>query len=223
MGRRTGWLMPLLALALVLSGACVFGGDDGTEEPEATATPAKPSPEDALGKWVADNRSVGFIPSCGDAQPGVDVGKLCATLVGERGPRRAYALGPTFSEPTALAFVEDSADGWVVLSVNNRDPSRPQVPGIDWPLVVGDAVVMIGLGEGECLRIREQPTQEAAQLDCRPDGTQAIIQEGPIEAETITWWRIAGEGFNGWAAGTWLRLPEAIQQALNPPTPTATP
>lgn len=220
--RRSLWLILLCTLAIAISACGVLGGSEGEDEPEATPTPAKPTAEDALGRWVSENRSVGFIPNCGDARPGVDVGKLCATLVGERGSRRAYALGPTFSEPTALAFVEDSTDGWVIVSVNNRDPSRPQVPGIDWPLDVGDAVVLIGLGEGECLRIREQPTQQANQLDCQPDGATAIIQEGPVEAETITWWRIAGEGFNGWAAGTWLRLPEAIEQALNPPTPTPT-
>ena len=56
-----------------------------------------------------------------------------------------------------------------------------------------------------------------------PDGTTAIVQEGPVDAETFTWWRIAGDGFNGWAAGTWLRLPEAIAQALQPATATATP
>jgi hypothetical protein len=210
-------LLTMLAVAL-LSAACGLGG--GSDSPKATATPSRPSAEDAIGKWVAENRSVGFIPNCPDAKPGVDVGKLCATLLGERGKRRAYALGPTFSEATALAFVEDAADGWTVLSVTNRDPSRPQVPGIDWPLEVGDGVVMVGLGEGECLSIREQPTQQAKRVDCKLDGTQAIIQEGPVMAETITWWRIAGEGFNGWAAGTWLRLPEAIAQALNPPTPT---
>jgi hypothetical protein len=217
--RQRTWLLALLISLTIAAGACVFGGG-GDDGPDAPPTPTTPSAEDALGQWVSENRSVGFIPSCGDARPGVDVGKLCSTLVGERGPRRAYALGPTFSEPTALAFVEDSADGWIVLSVNNRDPSRPQVPGIDWPLVVGDAVVFVGLGEGECLSIREQPTQEAMRVDCRPDGTTAIIQEGPVDAETITWWRVAGEGFTGWAAGTWMRLPEAIAQALNPPTPT---
>ena len=220
-GLRAGVLACALLVVATAAAACgVIGGGDGDDTPEATPTPAKPGPEDALGAWVAENRSVGFIGNCADARPGVDVGKLCATFAGERGPRRAYHLGPTFSEATALAFVEDTADGWVVLSVDNRDPSQPTVPGIDWPLEIGDAVVMIGLGEGECLSIREQPTQQSARIDCRPDGTQAIIQEGPIEAETITWWRIAGEGFVGWAAGTWLRLPEAIAQALNPPTPT---
>jgi hypothetical protein len=54
-----------------------------------------------------------------------------------------------------------------------------------------------------------------------PDGTEGIIQEGPVDAETFTWWRIAGDGYSGWAAGRWLRLPEAIADALNPPvTPT---
>jgi len=210
----------LALLAAMLFAACGVLGGDGEDTPEATPTPAKPGPEDALAQWVSDNRSVGFVGECGNAQPGVDVGKLCATFAGERGPRRAYYLGPTFSEATALAFLEDTADGWVVLSVRNNDPSQPSIPGIDWPLEAGDAVVFIGLGEGECLSIREQPTQQSQRLDCRPDGTRAIIQEGPVEAETITWWRVAGEGFVGWAAGTWMRLPEAIAQALNPPTPT---
>ena len=87
------------------------------------------------------------------------------------------------------------------------------MPGIAWPLQVGDQVVVIGLGESDCLRIREQPTQQGKQLNCVPDGTKAIVQEGPTEAETFTWWRIAGDGFNGWAAGTWLRLPDAVAAA----------
>jgi hypothetical protein len=55
-----------------------------------------------------------------------------------------------------------------------------------------------------------------------PDGTRAIVQEGPTEAETFTWWKIAGDGFNGWAANNWLRLEDAIAAALQPqatPTP----
>ena len=55
-----------------------------------------------------------------------------------------------------------------------------------------------------------------------PDGTKAIVQEGPVEAETFTWWRIAGDGFNGWAAGAWLRLQDEIARVLQP-TPAATP
>lgn len=202
----------------VLGAAC--GG--GSSKPTATPTANVPGALDVLGDWVRANRNVDFIGDCAGAKTGVDVGKVCSAQLGTRGTRAAYGIGPTFSEGTALAILEQKADGWSVLSVTNRDPSAPAVPGINWPLQVGDQVIVIGLGEPDCLRIREQPTQQGKQLACQYDGTKAIIQEGPVEAETFTWWRIAGDGFNGWAAGTWLRLPEAIAQALATPVP-ATP
>jgi hypothetical protein len=209
----------LAAVFLVIGAVSCAGGDD---TPDATPTPEKPGPEQALADWVAANRNVNFIADCAEAQRPSDIGKLCALQIGERGTRRAYALGPTFSEPTALAILEETPEAWTVLSVTNRDPSAPNVPGIPWPLQPGDAVLIIGVGEDDCLRIREQPTQAAAQTNCMPDGTRAIVQEGPVDAETFTWWRIAGDGFNGWAAGTWLRLEDAIAAALNPPA-TETP
>jgi hypothetical protein len=210
-------LASVSTLAIILA-AC--GGGDDT--PKATPTPEKPGPEQVLGQWVAENRNVTFIPNCGDAQEGVDVGKLCATLVGERGTRRAFALGPTFSDPTALAILEEKPEGWEILSVTNRDPSQGEIPGIPWPLQAGDRVVVIGLGENDCLSIRKDPSQQGERLNCMPDGTRAIVQEGPTEAETFTWWKIAGDGFNGWAANNWLRLEDAIAAALQPqatPTP----
>jgi hypothetical protein len=209
--------VPVLLCAAVLFAAACGGG--GSSKPAATPTPKIPGPLDALADWVRANRNVDFVGDCSSAKPGVDVGKTCSALLGTRGTRSAYSIGPTFSEGTALAILEQGADGWTVLSVTNRDPSAPAVPGIAWPLQVGDQVIVIGLGDPDCLRIREQPTQQGKQLGCEYDGTKAIVQEGPVEAETFTWWRIAGDGFNGWAAGTWLRLPEAIAQALASPTP----
>jgi hypothetical protein len=198
------------ALFVVLS--VVAGCSGGTKVPSATPTPETPGPEVAIGEWVRGNRNVDFIGLCQNARPGVDVGKLCTNELGSRGNRRAYALGPTFSEPTAIVMVEQADDGtWKVLSVTNRDPSQASIPGIDWPLEVGDEVVVIGVGD--CLNIREQPTQQGKQLNCVPDGTKAIIQDGPKDAETFRWWRIAGDGFNGWAAGAWLRLPDAVAAA----------
>jgi len=208
-------------LALASLAAACSGGKSKT--PAATPTPAEPGPVDVIGDWVRTNRNVDFIGECSAAKPGVDVGKLCVALAGTRGTRQAYYLGPTFSESTALALLEHTPAGWSVLSVKNRDPSAGGVPGIDWPLQVGDSVIIIGLGENDCLRVRDQPTQQGKQLNCMPDGTKAIVQEGPVDAETFTWWRIAGDGFNGWAAGTWLRLPEAIAQALQPATAAPTP
>lgn len=217
--------MRILSIAtLVLIGALAAGAcGGGSSKPASTPTPRVLGPLDALADWVRVNRNVDFVGECASAKPGVDVGKTCATLVGTRGTRRAFSLGPTFSDSTALAILEQKPDGWTVLSVKNRDPSAPSVPGIAWPLQVGDQVIVIGLGDPDCLRIREQPTQQGKQLACMPDGTKAIVQEGPVDAETFTWWRIAGDGFNGWAAGTWLRLPEAIAQALATPVPPPVP
>jgi hypothetical protein len=208
------------ALALTLTAAgCGFvgGGDDG---PDATSTPALPGPEDAIAGWVAENRSLAYVGDCSKAQRGPDTGKLCTTQIGERGTRRAYVLGPTFADPTALAIVEDGPQGWTIYSVENN-AGGDDIPGIDWPLEAGDRVIVIGLGENDCLSVREQPTQQAMRTICIADGTTAIIQEGPVEAEGFTWWRISGDGIEGWAAGTWLRLEEAIRDALNP-QPTAT-
>jgi hypothetical protein len=208
-------LAAVCAAALAFAAACGGESDAGDD---ATPTPEVPGALDAIAEWVRANRNVDFVGACASAREGIDVGKLCVNEVGRRGTRIAYSLGPTFSEPTALAIVEESAEGAVVLSVENIDPNE-SVPGIAWPLQVGDRVIVIGLGESDCLRIREQPTQQGAQITCIGDGAEAIIQEGPVDAETFTWWRIAGDGFNGWAAENWLRLPEAIAQALATPTP----
>ena len=211
-------ILAAVCVAMLFAAAC--GG--GSSKPAASPTPKVLGPLDALGDWVRANRNVDFVGECASAKPGVDVGKVCGTQIGSRGTRRAYSLGPTFSDGTGIALLEQKAEGWTVLSVKNRDLSAPAVPGIDWPLQVGDQVIVIGLGDPDCLRVREQPTQQGKQLGCEYDGTKAIVQEGPVEAETFTWWRIAGDGFNGWAAGTWLRLPEAIAQALATPVPPTT-
>jgi hypothetical protein len=163
---------------------------------------------------------VDYVGDCADAQEGIDVGKVCSSLAGTRGRTRAYTLGPTFSEYTSTMLIEEvEGTGWTVLSVANRDPNAP-VPGIEWPLQEGDRVLFIGLGE-ECLSIREQPSIAAARTICMPDGTEAIILEGPVEAEGYTWWRVAGDGFNGWAVSVYMRLPEAIEQLFATPTPPA--
>jgi len=213
----------LVAVLTILAVAAASCG--GSSSPRATPTPPTPPPEDAIRAWVAQNRNVDYLGDCAQARPGVDVGKLCSTLVGTRGRLRAYHVGPTFSEYTALAMLQQQPDdSWSVLSVTNRNPSAGGVPGIPWPLEVGDQVVVVGVGEGDCLSVRAQPTQAAQRQICIPDGTTAIIQEGPVDAETFRWWRIAGEGFDGWSVDTWLRLPEAIAQALQPDaSPTAPP
>jgi hypothetical protein len=130
---------------------------------------------------------------------------------------RAYHIGPTFSEYTVEMLMEEAeGQGWTVIRAQTRNPNQP-VPGIDWPLQLSDLVVFVGLGENDCLSIREQPSTQANRLICMADGTQAFVMEGPVEAEGFTWWRVAGEGFDGWAVSVYMRLPEAIQQLFETP------
>jgi hypothetical protein len=206
---------------MVTTAGCfgIGGGDDADKTPDPTATPPVPGVEDVIGEWVRSNRNVDYVGDCTEAQPGVDVGKLCSTLAGTRGPTRAYTLGPTFSEYTSTMLIQEAPDvGWTVLSVEIRDPNA-EVPGIDWPLALSDTVLFIGLGE-ECLSIREQPALAAARTICMADGTEAIIQDGPIDADGFTWWQVAGDGFAGWAVDVYMRLPEAIAQLYETPVPT---
>jgi hypothetical protein len=206
-------------MAFIAAGCGVIGGGDGDRTPEPTATPPLPAAEDVIATWIRENRSVDYVGDCEDAQQGVDVGKLCSTLVGQRGRTRAYHLGPTFSEYTTEMLIEESADqGWVIITVRNRDPNQP-IPGIDWPLAPGDRVLFIGLGEDDCLNIREQPSVAAAATICMGDGNQAIILDGPVEADGFQWFQVAGEGFSGWAIQDYMRLPEAIEQLFPTPAP----
>lgn len=207
-------------IALLAAGCGVIGGgDDADKTPDPTATPPLPTAEVVIGDWVRENRNVDYIGDCTEAQQGVDVGKLCSTLVGQRGRNRAYHLGPTFSEFTTEMLMEESTEaGWTILTVMNRDPNQA-IPGIDWPLEPGDGVVFVGLGETDCLNIREQPAVAAAATICMGDGNTAIILDGPIDADGYTWFNVAGEGFSGWAIETYMRLPEAIAQLYATPTP----
>ena len=212
----------LLILAAVLSLAATLAAcSSGPGKPAATATPKVPTAVDVIGDWVRTNRNVDFAGDCNLAKPGIDVGKLCVRIAGVHGTLRAYSLGPTFSDPTALAMVQKQPDGtWKVLSVTNTDLSQGSVPGIPWPLQIGDEVVVVGLAKGDCLSVRDQPTINGKRLACEAQGVKAIIQDGPKQADNYTWWKITGDGFAGWAADHWLRLPEAIAQALQPATPT---
>lgn len=217
--RRHFAAITVTALALGSTACGAIGGGGGDKTPDPTATPPVPTAEDVIRDWVSENRNVDYVGDCEEAQPGVDVGKLCSTLVGQRGRNRAYHLGPTFSEYTTEMLMEETPEaGWNILSVMNRDLNAP-VPGIDWPLEPGDGVVFIGLGETDCLNIREQPSVAAAATICMGDGATAVILDGPVDAEGYTWFQVAGEGFSGWAIETYMRLPEAIQQLF----PTAEP
>jgi hypothetical protein len=221
---RITLVLAIPAVAFLAAG-CFIGGGDGNKTPAPTPTPPLPTAEDVISGWVRDNRNVDYIGDCSKAQEGLDTGKLCSTLVGQRGRNRAYNIGPVFSEYTATMMMqEDASAGWAIVWVKNRDPNA-EVPGIEWPLAPGDRIIIIGLGPDDCLSIREQPSLQANRTICMPDGAEAIIQDDPLtgpqglEADGFTWWRVAGEGFDGYAVDAYMRLPEAIAGVLATPTP----
>ncbi|HEX5478241.1 MAG TPA: hypothetical protein VFY79_00825 [Dehalococcoidia bacterium] len=212
---------------VVLTGAMLAAAcSTGSNSPKATPTPQQPGAVDAIAGWVKQNRSIPFLGNCSSAKQGVDIGKLCITPAGQRGQTLAFTLGPTFSDPTATVMVQQQKDTtWKVLSVTNNDPNAGEVPGIAWPLEVGDRVVIVGLDD--CLSVRDTPSQTGKRTACIPLGTTGIIQDGPTQAETYTWWKIAGtdkagNDFNGWAVDKYMRLPDALIAVLHPgATPTA--
>ena len=211
---------PLAAAAIVivaaLAVACSSGGGkiSSTPAPGGTpnGTPAIP-PEDALARYVQNRLSQGFVADCVKAQRPGDVGKQCAQKLGERGDLLAYALGPTFSEPTRILVLKPESGDWTLVTIDNLDPNQPGAPGIPWPLEIDAQVVVAGTAP-DCLKVREAPGLGGAQLDCINDGTRVTVVAGPVEQDSIVWWQLQELG---WAAADYLRYPEEAVAAT--PTP----
>lgn len=209
MSRRFGVAGVSLAVAAVLLAACSSGNDDSpgiSITPGPTATPTETvvdTPEDAITRFLAE-RDEEYAGDCDEASAEEDVGKTCTAFLTEREGLRAYVAGPTFSGFTLWLFVEKSDDRWSVVASQPLHEVAADVPGIPWPLAVGDSVVVTGTGD--CLNVREGPGLEAPAVDCIPDGTEAVLAQGPIETDGYLWWRL--EGRAGWVAADWLRVPE---------------
>ena len=220
-GSATIIAIALVAAAAFAAGCGLLGGDDATSDVESslepTATPTVP-PEEALRLWVQRRLRQSFVADCEEAQRPNDAGKQCASFLGARGSMRAYELGPVFSAPTRLIILQQIADMWTIVHLENRDPSHPQPPGIPWPLRPGATVVVIITDD--CLRVREHPGLGARQIDCLENGTEVTISGGPTEIDGLQWWEL--EGYEGWSASTWLRYPEEATPAPPAVTPEET-
>ena len=58
--------------------------------------------------------------------------------------------------------------------------------------------------EGDCLRIRAEPTIDGEQLGCAEHGSDVRVLEGAVEADGYTWQRIQSGAVAGWAADMYL-------------------
>jgi hypothetical protein len=206
------WRRAIAALALgtaaLLLTACFGGGGGGpgitiTPGPTATATVVEiSSPADAITSYMAEEGEE-YAGDCADTTVEEDTGKICTTLQEEKDGRQAYLAGPTFSEFNTWLFVERADGRWSVSSTQPFHIEAADVPGVPWPLSVGDTAVVTGTGN--CLNVREGPGLDAPTIDCLADGTEIVVAQGPLAADGFLWWRLDGRA--GWVASDWLRLP----------------
>src|SRR5205814_1297935 len=90
-------------------------------DPDPTALiPATTTAEAAVAQFVQAT-GASYAGDCAATRSPDDLGKVCSRFVAERGNRRAYLLGRTFSEFSAWAFVQQGAEGWTVVSTAPLD------------------------------------------------------------------------------------------------------
>ena len=59
-------------------------------------------------------------------------------------------------------------------------------------------------GEGDCLRLRAQPSLDGERLTCLPDGSTVLVLEGTVEADGFRWQHVQAGALVGWAAAEFL-------------------
>ncbi len=62
----------------------------------------------------------------------------------------------------------------------------------------GKSGTITGLGNGEILRLRSQPSISSDILDKLKDGDKVKIVEGPLDADKLEWYRVEANGKTGW-------------------------
>ena len=213
--RRAIWAGTVVGIvAVVAVAAFVFinmtgggGGDNGdssnTQDGEATGTPSETvDAEQALADYITTQLKQEYAGDCTAAlMP--DIKGLCSAARGERQNRKAYLIGPSSYEYQLWVFMRKEGGVWKVDTTLPVKAETVNAPGAPWPLEKG-AKVIVG-GTGTCLNVRVAPGVKEAAVDCIPDGTVIILEDGPVDVEgdEFLWWR--PEGRSGWVAGDWLR------------------
>jgi hypothetical protein len=225
--RRAIWVgAALVVVALAAAGGFVGvtkiggGGGNGESGAEATAqatgTPSETvSAEEALSAYITTQLKQQYAGDCTAALMPEGQG-LCSAARGERANRKAYLIGPSAYEYQLWVFLRKEGNVWKVESTQPVKPETVNAPGAPWPLEKG-AKVVVG-GTGTCLNVRVAPGIKEAAVDCIADGTEIILEDGPVEADGYQWWR--PQGRSGWVAGDWLRY---VDETATPAPGAATP
>lgn len=219
LGGGVAGLVAVVAFAAVSFDAFGLGGGDEAEPtPTPVVTPEESvTAEQVLESYVRETLGQEYLGDCGATLQPKEEGKLCSAYKGEKDGRKAFLVGASSYDLNLWVFLEPEGRGWKVYLTLPVKPETAGVPGAPWPLQVGATVVTAGTGN--CLNVRVAPGLKEAAVDCLADGTELVLEEGPVEVDGFQWWRPRGR--SGWVAGDWLRYPEATGSA--PATPTATP
>ena len=100
----------------------------GTAAPTTTspATGAA-SPDDAIRAWM-EQRGFSYAGNCSTISPVTHVGEKCADLEADRGERKVYLIGRTFSEGDTWLLVEQSNGYWQVVDTAKLTLTGSQQP-----------------------------------------------------------------------------------------------
>jgi hypothetical protein len=163
--------------------------------PPTTPTPAITSQtvDDAVAAFVQDELGGVYIGECPPAAPsGEQIEGICSVELYRSTELATFNIGPFGSEALGEAVVLPDADGVWSLTFF-------EFPALDAQITVGGSAMVFQAED--CLNFRAEPTAASDVLSCQIDGTRSRVQDGPLEADGITWWLL--EDF-GWASASFL-------------------
>ena len=168
------------------------GTPSGTEQPGTpapTALPAATNADDALRGYIRATLNAEYAGQCSTNQP---VGQICSNDLYRGADLVTLDLGLTSSEFTMEAVVTHNPDGtWTATAFTWPDPAVP---------LAADANAIVFHAE-TCLNFHDAPATASPPTTCQLDGTRARVEDGPVSADGITWWRLEGLG---WASAQYL-------------------
>lgn len=113
------------------------------------------------------------------------------------------------SQPAAVPTALRSAPATrTVATTSVRTPIFPTItPSPPAPVLQVGGSALIANTEGRPLRGRQEPSLKSPVRVSFKEGEQVKIQEGPVQADGYTWWRLEGSSGMGWSAE---RSPEGV-------------
>jgi hypothetical protein len=127
MGKRITLALCAGTALLALAVTAVVAAPLIQEAPAA----ATATPEQAVAAAVQTNATA-YAGDCAAMSSPQDLGKVCSKFVAQHATMRAYLTGRTFSEFSAWVFVEQSTNGWRLVSTAPFD-SAAMTMSVPWP------------------------------------------------------------------------------------------